>query len=78
MGEDANLSATHANSCVIEPAAALCETNNKINEVVCMIYRLIELVIKHYIIGRRLGENAKLSAAHAVDSVQDNTVGILA
>ena len=29
MGEDAMLSATHANSCVIEPAAALCETNNK-------------------------------------------------
>ena len=43
-----------------------------------MIYRLIKVVIKHYIIGRRLGENAKLSAAHAVDTVQDNTVGILA
>ena len=44
-----------------------------------MIYRFIEVVIMHYIIDRRLGENAELSAAHAVDYYKcNNTVGTLA
>ena len=60
LGEDARISATHANNCVRLNKSQLC-VKQVINEVVCMIYRLIEVVIEHYIIDRRLGENAKLS-----------------
>ena len=64
MGEDAKISAAHANNCLWWIQLHFC-VKEVINEVICVIYRLTQVVVKHYIVCRQLRGYAKLSAAHA-------------